>query len=314
MHEPDTWVVGLEADDGVAWWGAPASGASEHGGITSSRIVEVEGVDKRWVPGGVALAENRHVVTVQMHGMASEELVLDDEVHPLVLYVQGDVVTGSGVAKGAGSKGLKSGLGEVDVHGTVVDEPSEDNAIIRGGDIRDGTSWEGRDGLLECRLRSSTLLEIWAEAGKRLVSANGEVSGGLASSGGGWESSISTFIKEDTVGISKTVVGTARWATSLSNSSEEVTRSLLVHLHNDIVSLTDTNVEPLSLVWGDGNVVSCNDGHLVAVKVNGEHVLRSRVDKTEEILLARLDLPESVLALAEIWEGVGTVEQVVPCS
>ena len=76
--------------------------------------------------------------------------------------------------------------------------------------------------------------------------------------------------------------------------------------------MTDTNVEPLCLIGDDGNVVNGNDSHLVVVEVNGPHVLRSRVDNAEEMLLARLDRPQSVLALAEIWEGIGTVEQVVP--
>ena len=76
--------------------------------------------------------------------------------------------------------------------------------------------------------------------------------------------------------------------------------------------MTNTNVEPLSLIGDDGNVVDSNDSHLVVVEVNGEHVLSSRVDDAEEMLLAGLDGPQSVLALAEIWEGVGTIEQVIP--
>ena len=46
--------------------------------------------------------------------------------------------------------------------------------------------------------------------------------------------------------------------------------------------------------------------------MNGPHVLRSRVDDAEQMLLARLNGPQSVFALAEIWEGVGAVEHVVP--
>ena len=51
------------------------------------------------------------------------------------------------------------------------------------------------------------------------------------------------------------------------------------------------------LVRGDGNVVGRDNGHLVVVEVNRPHVLGSRVDHAEEIFLARLDLPESVLTL-----------------
>ena len=97
MHQPCAWVVSLEADDSVAWRGPWATRARQHSGITSSRIVEVEGRHERWIPGNGALAKNRHVVAMQMHGMGSKELVLDDKVHPLVLRGQGDVIADSRV-------------------------------------------------------------------------------------------------------------------------------------------------------------------------------------------------------------------------
>ena len=45
VHDPGAGVVGLEADDGVAWWGAGAATAGEHGGVTGdvSMMCGVEG-------------------------------------------------------------------------------------------------------------------------------------------------------------------------------------------------------------------------------------------------------------------------------
>ena len=90
------------------------------------------------------------------------------------------------------------------------------------------------------------LLKIGRELGEGLVSADGEVGGSLVAGSGSWQGHISTIVDEDTVGTAETAVGTSRWATSLGNSSEEVTGGGLVHLDDDIVSLTNTNVEPLS--------------------------------------------------------------------
>jgi len=49
----------------------------------------------------------------------------------------------------------------------------------------------------------------------------------------------------------------------------------------------------------------------VVIEVHGEHVLRGRVDQAEEVLLARLNLPEGVLAGGEVRFGVLAVKQVV---
>jgi hypothetical protein len=114
----------------------------------------------------------------------------------------------------------------------------------------------------------------------------------------------------------------------LCDGAEEVASSRLVHLDNDlgicqlvceclrrlsyIITLAIGNVEPLSGVWGDGNVISGNDRHLVVVEVNGPAVLGSTVDETESVLLASLNTPKSVLATRQIWESVVAVEHVVP--
>lgn len=66
VHEPGTWVVGLEADDGVTQRRARAA-TSEHDCVTTGRVDEVEGADVGEC--AEAFAEDGHVVTVQMHGV-----------------------------------------------------------------------------------------------------------------------------------------------------------------------------------------------------------------------------------------------------
>ena len=82
-------------------------------------------------------------------GWLAKNWFLDDEVHPLVLGVQADVVADRGVASLATGESLKSWLGVVDVHDTVVEEPLEDSAIISSVDGSDRTSWESRHRLGE---------------------------------------------------------------------------------------------------------------------------------------------------------------------
>ena len=128
MQEPGTWVVGLEADDGVTL-------AGQHRSVTTRWAGEVERADQGRVEGTLALAEERKVVAVQMHWVGCEELVLDDEVDPLVgLGNDGDVLSGreSSVGGGVGGLGklLESWEARVDVHGVAVQVPAEDSAIV----------------------------------------------------------------------------------------------------------------------------------------------------------------------------------------
>lgn len=69
VHEPGTWIVGLEANDGVAGRAAGALGAHKHCGVSAVWVVEVESRDERGVPGGGSLTQNAHVVAVKMHGV-----------------------------------------------------------------------------------------------------------------------------------------------------------------------------------------------------------------------------------------------------
>ena len=132
VHEPGTWVVGDEANDGVAL-------ASQHGSVTTRWAIEVQRADQARGEMTLALAEEGKVVTVQMHWVGCEELVLDDEVDPLVgtLRDDGNVLSirvggvGGGVC-GLG-KLLESWEAGVDVHGVAVQVPAEDGTVISGG-------------------------------------------------------------------------------------------------------------------------------------------------------------------------------------
>ena len=57
--------------------------------------------------------------------------------------------------------------------------------------------------------------------------------------------------------------------------------------------------------------IRTDDSHGVAIESNSPSGLSSRVDKAEEVLLARLDLPERVGTGRKIWLGVVTIEEVV---
>ncbi len=107
-------------------------------------------------------------MAVKVHGVRGEELVLDDEVDPLVGGGKGDgvgdqtgtavrrggaVAVDAGVADAAGAgvaanailvKGLERGLRVVDTDGVVIQEPAEDGAAVAGGNSCDVTSRQGR--------------------------------------------------------------------------------------------------------------------------------------------------------------------------
>lgn len=102
-------------------------------------------------------------------------------------------------------------------------------------------------------------------------------------------------------------------ASSLSNGTQPVRGDGLISLNDDIVSLATTHVQPFGFVWSNGNEIGSNDGHLVVIKVKGVHILDGSVDESESMLLAGLELPESVLASActVLRSNVVTVEKVV---
>jgi len=141
MHQPSTWVVGLEADDSVTrvTWKATSQ---KHGSITTRWVDKVE---KTGVTGGEdagTLAEKREIVAVQMDGMADWQGVLDDKVDPLDRCLGQDHGVADELGLVLGDR-LERWLGPVDIDETIaVEEPTEDKAIVRSQNCSDIASWE----------------------------------------------------------------------------------------------------------------------------------------------------------------------------
>lgn len=76
--------------------------------------------------------------------MAGEELVLDDEVHPLILSTTNEkCVTDCLIRAGVISDALEGRRGVVHIYVAVVDEPSEIQAIIGSLSFNNAASREG---------------------------------------------------------------------------------------------------------------------------------------------------------------------------
>jgi len=97
MHEPGTRVIGLETNDSVSGRETRTSRALEDDGITTGRVVKVESADHVTCESTSASAQDGDVVTVDVHGVRSKELVLNDKVHPLIGLVENDAVADEAV-------------------------------------------------------------------------------------------------------------------------------------------------------------------------------------------------------------------------
>lgn len=96
VHQPHPWIVRLEANNSVARRVAWTSGTDEHSGITTGRVDEVQGGNQIRCPVDGALAQQAQVMSVQMHGVGCEELILNDEVDPFVRRAQGNGIGDQG--------------------------------------------------------------------------------------------------------------------------------------------------------------------------------------------------------------------------
>lgn len=134
MHEPGTWIVSFETHH------SPAI-ALKHSSITTRWVVEIERSSIGSGERALALAEKGEVVAVKMDGMTREELVLDDEVNPLVRTVVEIYSVANKARIAVRGKSLEGWLGVVDVHATSVEEPSKDSAIIGSCEESNIASW-----------------------------------------------------------------------------------------------------------------------------------------------------------------------------
>ena len=76
VHEPCTWVIGLERDDEVSrrW---------KHGSVSTRRIVGSQS-DSGRIVGSRALSNDEEIVTVEMNWVRNCLCGLDDEVNPFI--------------------------------------------------------------------------------------------------------------------------------------------------------------------------------------------------------------------------------------
>lgn len=83
VHQPDTWVVGVESDNEV-------SGTGQHGDVAAGCV---DGLQRDGgVVGARGLGEDPEVVAVEVDGVGEADGVLDDEVHPDIGLVEVDDV------------------------------------------------------------------------------------------------------------------------------------------------------------------------------------------------------------------------------
>jgi hypothetical protein len=254
VHEPGTWVVGLKANNSVAL-------ASQHGSVTTRWAVEVEGANLARSEMTLALAEEREVVTVQVHWVGCEELVLDDEVDPLVGTLRDDrnVLSIQISCVGCGIGGLgelrESWQAGVNVHGVSVQVPAEDGSIVSGRNCAKLTSWESGSLGSESTGRACGLGDHGNQRCKRLILANTCNITRVEAGGRGWKTVRSTLVLDDTVCKTECSVVASRRASTLGGSTKEVRADGLIGLNDNIVALSKRDVNVVSRVWLDGNKV-----------------------------------------------------------
>lgn len=94
VHEPDTWVVGLECDDHP-----PSSGEGcnvTSGGIFEVQLRHISGGEDLLNVGSVCLAKNGEFMSVKMDWMRNTSQVLD---HPIVPLLSQELVERSKIAR-----------------------------------------------------------------------------------------------------------------------------------------------------------------------------------------------------------------------
>jgi hypothetical protein len=209
----------------------------------------------------LALSEEREVVTVQMDWVRGKELVLDHKVDPLVRTLRDD---GNVLSIGVGGVGGRArGLGElreschagVDIHGVSVQVPAEDGTIISSGNCAKLAGWEGGSLGSESTGGTSGLGDDRNKRCYGLILANtGNITGGEAGLRA-WEIIRSTLVLEDAVGKAERSIIASRWAGTLGGSTEEVGSNGLIGLNNNIVTLSERDVDKVSCVRLDWDKV-----------------------------------------------------------
>ena len=163
VHEPNTWVGGVEGDNeetrrvgrGVGW---------HNGNITARWVVKLE-------RGGVrvstkALREDQEVVTVKMDRMGKWDHALDDHVHPLAEVGHLDGKVARGIWNGAVvDDALEGRVLPLRVEGGARQSPLEEVGVA--------VVWPDNDRLFDGLVRSARApRNDGHKAGRRLVQAS----------------------------------------------------------------------------------------------------------------------------------------------
>jgi len=253
--QPCSRVIGLERDNQVPSLAGLRIERHERG-VTARRIVELESYII--TVGASTLCKDQGVVTVEMNWVRQRCGRLDDDVHPLFFevgpYFDGEVagVAGDSVVP---VDAAESWVAPLRLEGIAVKSPFEE--VGRVGTFADkdvlvdlgclGTSEHGSDG--------DELFVRFVDALVSVVAADGV-----------WDASGSRVV-HDAFDVSRVVELSA--CLLIVGAHPVVTRRL-VCLDEDIVALTNVDVEDVCLVRHDGNEVGGDNGELVSVDMELE--------------------------------------------
>lgn len=293
MEQPDSGVVGLEADGNVLLGGDEDSVTA--GGI---RGVDVARVGTR---SGVVLAsaasDNLEDVTVEMEGVVTGIVVVDDDLDPLVVLddhgvgvLSVDLGVGREVAGGQG--GVQGGdlghdVGDVVEGGLVAVVVQDVEGGGQGEDLVGELGGLGDDGNKEGIVEGLVL---------------------VSDAGGGKGSCLA--VDDGTLDLELEL-----WGDNIEHGrvhigvQDEVLGGIGSGLDEDRVTLSSSNGEASDDLTLDIDTVDLNDLHLVSVNVEVEHGKGGHVDDAETVGLAgnKVELGIGLLVdQSRLGDGLGT--------
>ena len=269
MHEPDTWVVGLESEDQVAASAVDWVEWHERN-VTARWVVGVE--DNRAVVGSLALSQDEEVVTVKMDRVRQWDWRLNDDIDPFakIWHFNGKVAR-VGWDGAVVVDGLQSWVIPLSSEGRAIQSPLEE--------VRGVWTLTNNNGLLNLSILSaSSEWHPWYKLVIWLVNALLGVVVGRR----GWHAREASVVDNtlDVLSVGKT------GASLLVIRAHPVAAWGLIGLDDDIVTLTNIDVEDVGLVRYDWYKVVRDHSELVAINVELEGRLYRGVDHTEQVLLA----------------------------
>lgn len=254
--------------------------------------LRVGGVGHGAVPLAVALGENVVVVAVEMHGVAADEAVVDEV--DADVFCAGELVhVPFGLEVGLAVLGLEEHRRVVVAAvSAVVEIPDEVCAVGLELEV------DALDvvGCLEGNLAK------WDADGQVVVLALLKFRGGDGG-GGGWNSiGIGVFVVHGCESVGRhAVVERATEALGELGTHPESVAWLADGFHDDISTLADGNGDYICCVRLDGDKVDGDDLQLMAVDAELLDTFSTSVDKTQKMLLSRLELELGNTSVGRAW-------------